>query len=67
MAWEGKTPYVDEKCIGCGACAAICSDVFEMDDETGKSIVVEGKNTSNSEGIDDAIAACPVDAIHYKD
>jgi len=22
-----------EKCIGCGACVAICSDCFEMDDE----------------------------------
>ncbi|MBT4633459.1 4Fe-4S binding protein [bacterium] len=28
-----KTPYVNENCIGCSACVAICGEVFDSDDE----------------------------------
>jgi ferredoxin len=35
-------PTVNQKtCIGCGACASICEEVFEMKD--GKSHVKKGK------------------------
>ena len=49
-----------EKCIGCGACAASCPDVFEMRD--GKSQV---KNAEACAGCDcqSAAANCPVSAI----
>ena len=46
-----------EKCIGCGACAAICPEGFEMKD--GKAKV---KNP-NAKCIDEAITICPVEAI----
>ena len=52
---------VNENCIGCGACAAVCEDVFELEDGTAH---VVGEITE--ENMDDAIAAkegCPVDAI----
>jgi len=49
------------KCIGCGACVAICEDVFEMVD--GKSVVKKGQNKSTIPGVKDAQEACPVDAI----
>ncbi len=45
-----------EKCIGCGACAAICPDVFEIKD--GKSHV-KGSGDCAKDGAD----ACPVGAI----
>jgi len=61
-----KTPYVNENCIWCSACVAICWDVFELDDD-GKAFAKPWMNSSNAIGIDDAIAACPVNAIHYKD
>lgn len=61
-----KTPYVNETCIGCSACVAICGDVFDLDDE-GKAFAIDWMNSSNADWIDDAIAACPVNAIHYKD
>ena len=65
--WDDtKTPYVNSSCIGCWACVAICGDVFDLDDEW-KAFAKEGMNTCNSDSIDDAIWACPVDAIHYKD
>ena len=47
-----------EKCIGCGACAAICSEVFEIDD--GKAKV---KTQKNIPCVKEAIDSCPVDAI----
>ncbi len=46
-----------EKCIGCGACAAVCGEGFEMKD--GKSTVKDPKAPCIAEGI----SACPVDAI----
>jgi ferredoxin len=30
---EDKNPFVNDNCIGCSACVAICSDVFELNDE----------------------------------
>jgi len=52
--------YVDkEACIGCGACAAICQEVFEI--KNGKSHVKgDGKCAK------DAADACPVNAIKIK-
>jgi len=46
-------------CIGCGACASICSSVFKMND-AGKSDVIsqeEGDCAKN------ALDSCPVQAI----
>lgn len=50
-----------ETCIGCGACAATCPEVFEMGDD-GKSHVKKGAK-GNEKGIQEAIENCPVDAI----
>ena len=50
-----------EKCIGCGLCAQICSEVFEMKD--GKSYVKEGQENSEEECVKEAITSCPVGAI----
>ena len=50
-------------CIGCGACAAICPDVFEIDDD---GLAVSVANEINEEVEEDAIDAkegCPVNAI----
>jgi len=60
-----KIPFVNDNCIGCGACVAICDGVFNMDDEW-KAFVVEWIDLSNVDCIDDAIWACPVSAIQYK-
>jgi len=62
-AWI-RTAYVDENCIGCSACVAISPEVFELDDD-GLSVVIK---CDNYEGkwVDDAIGACPVDAISWK-
>lgn len=53
-------------CIGCGACSAICPDVFEIDDEgLAVSIVDEVPEECNEDAID-AKEGCPVNAIEEK-
>ena len=51
-----------ETCIGCGACEAICGDVFEMKDAT-KAHVKVGKEGADDACVKEAIEGCPVDAI----
>lgn len=52
-----------EACIGCGACAAICDDVFEIDDE-GLSTVKDNNVSENLEdSVKEACDACPTEAI----
>ena len=49
-------------CIGCGACQAICPDVFEIEDD-GLAAAVAEANETNLEEAQDAAAGCPVGAI----
>ena len=57
------TPKVDqEKCIGCGTCAAICPDVFTMSGE-GKATIIAGDYAGKEDIINQAKDSCPVQAI----
>jgi len=62
---EAKVPHVDDNCIGCGACVAICDQVFNMNDEW-KAFVKQWVDYSSVDCIDDAMWACPVSSITYK-
>jgi ferredoxin len=62
MSADGNV-YVNEDCIGCWACVAICDEVFDLNEEG--VAYAKGMFTQTSD-IDDAIWACPVNAIHYK-
>lgn len=53
----------NERCIGCGACQAICPDVFEFDDEGIMQATDNKINDDLKEDVIDAIEGCPVDAI----
>ncbi len=48
-----------EKCIGCGLCANICAEVFEMSND-GKAKVKAQKEIPC---VEEAIESCPVNAI----
>lgn len=52
-------------CIGCGACAAICPEYFEMGDDT-KADVKKGKEKvgkADEKKVKEAVDGCPVSAI----
>lgn len=52
-----------KKCIGCGACAATCPQVFELEVD-GKAHVKPGADLKkNAKCIKEAIDNCPVQAI----
>lgn len=48
-----------EKCIGCGLCASMCGEVFEMGKD-GKAFVKAQKDIPC---VKEAIESCPVQAI----
>ncbi|MCK5471563.1 ferredoxin [Candidatus Gracilibacteria bacterium] len=62
---DSKKVVVNDACIGCGICATIASEVFEMNSETNKSEVRKDADFSE-ENLAKAKAgaeACPVGAI----
>jgi len=68
-----KIIHEKSKCIGCGACAAICAKMFEMD-ESGiaqlKNSVINPDSKSYEIEVEDlacakdAAESCPVEIIH---
>lgn len=69
-----KITHEQEKCIGCGACAAICAERWEMND-SGKSDIKGGKQVGKNQTIEldsmscnkEAAESCPVNCIHIEE
>ncbi len=58
-----KVKVNQDACIGCGACAAICDTVFELDDE-GLSITKKDEVEEDEEqAVRDSADSCPTGAI----
>jgi ferredoxin len=60
-----KIKIDQEKCIGCGSCTAVCSDVFEISDESKAVLKDSGvsQGEANHDCIKEAADICPVQAI----
>lgn len=61
-----KVKVNKDACIGCGACAAICDDVFEINDEGLSEVVVDTVPESSEDNAKEAIESCPTGAIEEK-
>lgn len=53
-----------DNCIGCGACEALCPEVFQIDDE-GLSTVISKEEVKEEllDKVTEAIESCPTSAI----
>lgn len=52
-----------DKCLGCGMCVGINSDVFEFDDDGLAKANKDKITEENEEEVKEAINSCPVGAI----
>lgn len=50
-------------CIGCGACAACCPNVFEFDDEGYARAIVEEVPSDDKDSVKEAEEGCPTGAV----
>ena len=58
-----KVKVNKDACIGCGACAAICDEVFEINDEGLSEAKVEEVKEEFQDEVRDAADSCPTGAI----
>ena len=62
-----KVEINKDKCLGCGMCVGINSDIFEFDDD-GLAKTNNAKITEdNKDEVKEAINSCPVGAIEEKE
>ncbi|OGY54992.1 MAG: hypothetical protein A3A24_01780 [Candidatus Buchananbacteria bacterium RIFCSPLOWO2_01_FULL_46_12] len=66
MANLKKLVLAKNKCVGCGACVGICQAVFRLD-ENGLAALKPLDDYSQTESaIQEAMAACPTQAISWE-
>lgn len=53
-----------DECIGCGVCAQLCPEVFKLDEDDGKAVVIS--QTADGQ-LKETVDSCPVAAIFYED
>ena len=56
----------EEECIACGTCVELCPDVFQMNEEIEKAVVILPEG-GPKECIEEAIESCPVSCIHWEE
>ena len=62
-----KVKVNKDACIGCGACAAICDEVFEINDEGLSESKVEEVKEELQDEVRDAADSCPTGAIEVEE
>lgn len=58
-----KVKVNKDACIGCGACASICPEVFELNDEGLSEVKEEEVKDELQDEVRDAADSCPTGAI----
>lgn len=52
-----------DACIGCELCVAMCSEVFQMDDEQIATVIVSPIPSELEDDTRDSADSCPTEAI----
>lgn len=58
-----KVKVNKDVCIGCGACQAICPNVFEIGDDGHAEVKTDAVAEEETANVQDAKESCPVGAI----
>lgn len=58
-----KVKVNQDNCIGCGACEAICSEVFALNDDGISTVITDKFENIDKAVIKDAEESCPTSAI----
>lgn len=58
-----KVKVIEDKCIGCGQCEAVCPDVFQIGDEGFAEVITNEYKEEIIDDIEMAASGCPTDAI----
>ena len=58
-----KVKVNKDSCIGCGACEAICPEVFQLNDEGLSTVVYDESKTVDESSVQEAVESCPTGAI----
>ena len=69
---NGSNPKVkvwvdSEGCISCGACVAICPQIFQFWDDGKSHAIAQPKSLEDLKCSKEAEEACPVSVIHLED
>ena len=62
-----KAKVNQNACIGCGACAAICPEEFEITDEGIAKEIKENIDNNNKDAVIEASEGCPTSAIEVNE
>ncbi len=62
-----KAKVDKNKCIGCGACTSIASNVFEFDDDGLAKAVQEEVKEEDKESVKEAEESCPTGAVQVEE
>ncbi len=62
-----KVKVDKDSCIGCGACAAICPEIFDLDDDGLSEVKTEEVKNNNIDDVKDAVDSCPTGAIKIEE
>ncbi len=61
-----KVSVDKQACIGCGACEAVCPQVFRLGDDGLSQVLTPEVPLDLIDQVRDAADACPVSAIHIE-
>ena len=61
-----KVYIIEDECIGCGSCEDICPEVFNVDHEAEKSIVIKPEG-GHEECILESMGECPMSCIFWEE
>ena len=62
-----KVAVDKDLCIGCGLCADMCPDVFELGDDGKADVKSEDAAKASIAGAKDAASTCPTEAIKVEE